>query len=245
MVEATNCVHTSGDNPAWARPDFDDRQWSPDLPRFGTPYTWSRCRLDLSALVVQAPFHATVQVHGAWELFVDSQRSASWGDIGNGRVAFNVFGESVLPATAERKVVMVALRRYSLLFGPGPSNPALRILVGAEPAIFAADARYQDARLSVALPALFFGGFAVFAGVAMLILYCADWKQRELLWFGVMALSMGLLRLLFIPGQAVDFEWLVALWFITNCINYAALSRFFFSLVSKPVPRFYVAVVIV
>ena len=30
VVTATGCVHQTGDNPDWARPDFDDRQWTKD-----------------------------------------------------------------------------------------------------------------------------------------------------------------------------------------------------------------------
>ena len=91
-VEATGCRHTAGDNPAWSRADFDDSGWEPELPKFGNPYTWSRCQLDLSALAVAEPFSALVQVHGAWELYIDGQLAASHGDIRNGRVPFNVYG---------------------------------------------------------------------------------------------------------------------------------------------------------
>ena len=60
IVTATNCVHQAGDNPDWARPDFDDRQWSTEFPKIGNPFIWTRCRLDLSDL----PAPASIGVEG-------------------------------------------------------------------------------------------------------------------------------------------------------------------------------------
>ena len=244
-VEATGCRHTAGDDPAWARPDFDDSGWEPDLPKFGNPYTWSRCQLDLSALAVPGTFSALVQVHGAWELYIDGKLAASHGDIRNGRVPFSVYGLLPLSPSPERRVVKVALRRFSLIFGPGPSNPALRILVGAEPALFAINARDESIRLRSVLPALGFGAFAVLAGFLFLILFCSDWTQKELLWFGLTAASLGITRLLFVPGLAGDFLWIVGLWFFSNSLNYVSLVSLFYWLAEKSVPKFFVLVVCV
>ncbi len=244
-VEATGCRHTAGDDPAWARPDFDDSGWETDFLRFGTPYTWSRCQLDLSALAVSGPFSALVQVHGAWELYIDGKLAASHGEIHNGRVPFSVYGLLPLSPSPERRVVKVALRQFSLIFGPGPCNPAMRILVGAESTLFAINARDESIRLQTVMPALVFGAFAVLAGLLLLILFCSDWTQKELLWFGLTAASLGVTRLLFVPGRAGEFLWIVGLWFFSNSWNYVSLVSLFYGLAEKSVPKFFVLVVCV
>jgi hypothetical protein len=244
-VEATDCVHTKGDDPAWAKPDFDDRGWTSTFPRVGNPYTWSRCRLDLRPLAVGAPFHLLVQAHGAWELYVDGALAASFGDIRNGRIPFNVFGQGVLTAPTEKKDVVIALRRFSLFFGSELLDPRLRILAGAGPAIQGVRTEVEWSALQKGWPRLLFAGLAVIAGLLLLILFLSDRKQPELLWFGLMAVTLGFLRLLFIPGQAFAFEWLVGAWTFLNGASPAFPIWFFYSLVGKRAPRPLLALVLV
>ena len=71
-----------GDNPAWARPDFDDRAWdtlSPTRPRRGLPpalgtgISWLRLRFELGDSLRQRALLLLTNSYGAWELYVDGQ----------------------------------------------------------------------------------------------------------------------------------------------------------------------------
>ncbi len=244
-VEATGCRHTVGDDTAFARPDFDDSRWQAKLPELGNPYTWSRCELDLSRLSVGGPFSVLVQVHGAWELYIDGQFAASHGDIRNGRVPFNSYGMGPISVSPERKLVRLALRRFSLGLG-NRNNVFLRIFVGAPSDIYFINAQDVNARLTSALPALYLGAFAIVGGLLLLILYCSDWTQKELLWFGLSAMSLGMNRLADIPGQATDFVWgIVVFYFFGNSLMLVFAVWPFYRLAGKAVSRSYVVLVVI
>jgi two-component system NtrC family sensor kinase len=73
--------HT-GDNPAWARPDFDDSSWgalNPARPRRELPpglnagISWLRLRFRLSDSLRQCALLLQANDNGAWEIYLDGQ----------------------------------------------------------------------------------------------------------------------------------------------------------------------------
>ena len=71
-----------GDNPAWARPDFDDSAWdtlNPTRPqrqlpaRLGTGINWLRLRFELGDSLRQRALLLLTSTSGAWELYLDGQ----------------------------------------------------------------------------------------------------------------------------------------------------------------------------
>ena len=71
-----------GDNPAWARPDFDDSAWdtlNPTRPqrqlpaRLGTGINWLRLRFELGDSLRQRALLLLTNTSGAWELYLDGQ----------------------------------------------------------------------------------------------------------------------------------------------------------------------------
>ncbi len=99
VVTADNCVHQAGDNPGWARKDFDDSQWSKQFPFIGSPYVWTRCRIDLSPLPRIAPLLIGVLNQDPWELFVNGAPAGSHGDIRTGFGTLS-FEQRAIPSAA-------------------------------------------------------------------------------------------------------------------------------------------------
>ena len=51
-LKPEECVYRVGDDEAWAKPDFDDRDWakSPPPATDQTERQWARCRVDVRRL---------------------------------------------------------------------------------------------------------------------------------------------------------------------------------------------------
>lgn len=210
VVEATGCVHKEGDDPAWARPDFDDRDWQTALPRQTAGYTWTRCRLDLRSLPATAQRQFNVGAMGAWELFVDGARIAVNGDLHSGFARNNPYYLDPLRVdtpNAYAGEVRVALRQR--LIGMHTSAAGVRLQVGT-PEFLAESNAAGLLRVTIELlPTVIFGILTLFAGLVLLILFRADQSRKELLWFGVLCLSFGVNRLFTAPFATLPL-WLFA-----------------------------------
>ena len=114
-VTPTNCLYKEGDDPAWARPEFDDHDWSttrPDLDRLAArPYLWTRCRVDLWPLARTGPVYVQVQAMAAWQMYIDGEPAGSFGDIASGHITMDITQRRPLPERmAGRPAILVALR---------------------------------------------------------------------------------------------------------------------------------------
>ena len=119
IVTADNCVHQAGDNPAWARPDFDDSEWSKQFPAIGSPYVWTRCRLDMKSLPRTGPIHVGVETLAAWEVFLNGEPAGSSGNIRTGFASMETKQHRPIPpAVANQESISVALRQL-----PGRAKP--------------------------------------------------------------------------------------------------------------------------
>jgi sigma-B regulation protein RsbU (phosphoserine phosphatase) len=252
IVTATSCVHQSGDNPDWARPDFDDSQWSAEFPKVGNPFIWTRCHLDLSSL----PSPVSVGVEGglftrgrsappatAWELFVDGQAAGSFGDLQTGFSSFS-FELRPLPAGAGRqRATVVALRQVPGRF----IIPALRpsIAAGHPDSLRVWHSEGLSAALWRTWPSWAGGAFTVVIGMVLLLLFffSGDRSQRSLLWFGLYSVCYGFLRFqeYYLVQTASGFpNWLyVALWGPLTAIAFGTFPNTFFCMTGRRVPTFY------
>ena len=236
IVEATGCVHKVGDDPAWARPDFDDQDWQTDLPPTRGGYTWTRCRLDLRSLPATAQWQINVGAMGAWELFVDGAKVAVSGDIRTGFARNNAFYLDPLSVDiAHSGEVRLTLRRRHL--GWPSSASGVHLQAGTWESIAGSNAIGLVHATVERLPALVFGTLTLFAGLVLLILFRADQSRKELLWFGVLCLSLAGLRLLTAPFSTLPLGLFLAMQLVFNCLFLTTLPLFFFALAGKTFPR--------
>lgn len=238
IVEATGCVHKVGDDPAWARADFNDRDWQTDLPPITNGYSWTRCRLDLRSLPAAAQLQINVGAMGAWELFVDGARIAVNGDIESGFARNNAYYlDPVQVDIGHLGELRIAIRRLQFVWPPTAAG--VRLQAGTRESIAGINAAGLVEVTVERLPALVFGTLTLFAGMVLLILFRADQSRKELLWFGVLCLSIAINRLLNAPFTTLPFEHFMAIICAANCLFFLSLAPFFFALADKPLPRIF------
>jgi sigma-B regulation protein RsbU (phosphoserine phosphatase) len=240
VVTAHNCVHQVGDNPDWARPDFDDRQWSKQSPETGSPYVWTRCRVDLSSLPPTLPVHIGVVNSAPWELFVDGKPAGSFGNIHTG-LGSATSAQHVVPAGAVTGMtITLALRQLpARLYRAVPPGLA----AGPEDSLRVRNSARVSAMLWARWSRLVVGGFSLIIGVLLLLLYVisGDRNRRELLWFGLYCLMIhsitagGLAQILSSLPYAMSVFWYA----LSGAIFALVSPRIFFALSGRRLPVFY------
>ncbi len=251
-VEATGCVFHEGDDPRWAQPDFDDRDWSrtpPDvqaeqytiaggsMAAHTSVYLWQRCRLNLTPLAAAKPLFVILRTPLAWRLYLNGQARGTWGDPDTGRIRSDVVQGVPIPADiAADDDLLVAIRftrgPYRLSAGQTPlAGPAWAVEL--ERGRLLRDAARTDLPNIAAVPVF------VIIGVTLLILWWSGREQRETLWLGLLTLTgaggtAGIATLLHL-GVPVEVQ------FGIRCageilITYASVF-FFFALARRPLPR--------
>ena len=244
VVTADNCVHQAGDNPDWARPDFDDSQWNQQYPAKGSPYIWTRCRLDLRSLPRTEQVYIEIRSVAAWELFVEGEAAGSFGDIRTGFGGASYQKRPIPGSVATRNSISLAVRQLT-----GRNNiPPLALIpvAGTQDALQHWRSNAVLTQLSEQAPSLLGGGFSLAIGILLLLLFAfsADKSQQELLWFGIYSLALGSFRC------GASFPVIIATvfsdWLFIPCLGLAnavmalVLPRFFFALAGRPLPAFYV-----
>ena len=121
VSEIRNCLFHEGDDPAWARSDFDDHDWLATEPTPPTsPYLWARCSVTIPQ-PVNGPLHFQWERSDvAWILYVNGVRMTSYGDPETGRVTLDLLRELVLPrdaGTGPLKIAVRFARRDPVLLG--------------------------------------------------------------------------------------------------------------------------------
>jgi sigma-B regulation protein RsbU (phosphoserine phosphatase) len=232
VITADNCVHQAGDNPDWARPDFDDTRWSKQYPGFGKPYIWTRCRLDLRSFPPTVPIHIAVRRVRALKLFVEGEALGSSGDFRTGYLQLPIPGATA----ATRGTIIVAMRQFR--------SPLPFLWAGSQEAL--RDRRSNDilTRLSEGGPGYLGGGFSLTIGIVLLLLFAfsGDKKQRELLWFGIYCLAFGSLRLrdfLVVAAPDIPNGLLIAWTCLGNIAQDLVIARIFYALAGRQLPAFY------
>lgn len=246
VVTATNCVHQAGDNPDWARPDFDDRRWSKQFPGTGNPYVWTRCRVDLSSLLPTGQIEIAVTSFAAWELYVEGAAAGSFGDIQTGFARGSYQQRPIPRAVASLTSTTVALRQRLGRDWRRGSLPTLA--AGSQDALGGQRSLVVLTRLSEQWPGYLGGGFSLTIGIVLLLLFAfsGDKKQRELLWFGIYCIALGSLRLsgfvrdfLSVVAPVIPNGLLIAWNFLGNAAVTLVIPRIFYALAGRQLPAFY------
>ncbi|MBI3210383.1 MAG: serine/threonine-protein phosphatase, partial [Candidatus Solibacter usitatus] len=247
-VTPTSCVYKEGDDAAWAKPDFDDRDWSPtrpDLERLATsPYLWTRCRLDLRPLARTDPVEVQVQTEGAWQMFVNGEAAGSFGNIATGRFSMDIAQRRPLPKTmADAVIIVVALRlvdRGRSRAG-NASKTAVLIRAGAGRTLENEVLRSSLEAIAGRAYSYLLTGIIGAAGLFLFILARADRSRRDLFWLGLSCLGSAVLRgsdiaqALLVPYP----DWLFSVLLCTNLPAAAGNTWFYFSISGRQVPLTY------
>lgn len=246
IVEATNCVFREGDDPQWARPDFDDSGWDKSPPQnlAQSRFLWRRCRIDATPLRGLAPLILQIRSPFAWTVSVEGIAAGSFGNLQTGSVTLELTQLVRIPSELEgRSSYLVAIRTTRAspnfdLIGPGRD-----LALGTEDALQLRRFRriQQDVSLrwlpSVMAPLIFA------AAMLLLVLSRADPNRREVFWLGIVAGGFALRRIvdliavlqLALPSNVA----LVLL--LLGSIGASTEPWLFYSLRKKPVPRLFTA----
>jgi hypothetical protein len=237
VVAADNCVHQAGDNPDWARPEFDDRQWVRSQPFKPGSIVWTRCRLNLSELPLGSSLHIGLKSNVAREIFIDGKWNRSFGDLSARFVPLRFEINQLRLDATDKSIRVFAFRQspYRSFYNPGQFVFA----VGTKEGLEGWRAISVLNELGQQWASLLFGGFTLVIGILLLILFLrsADGTQRAMLWLGVYCIALGLLR-----GR--DFAMIVATnlhsgvlfgWTaLTNAAIQYSLPHLFFALANRP-----------
>ncbi len=134
----------AGDNPEWAKPDFDDSAWEnidPTKDIFELPtvqqvsVSWFRLQLDLDSQLAQQNLALQIWQTGASELYLDGERYSVFGQIsrpGSPTKAFQPQGEPVFLKKNHTRRVCVAIRfgyqtNIKYIKWLGKNNPCLAV----------------------------------------------------------------------------------------------------------------------
>jgi hypothetical protein len=204
-VAPQQCVWRSGDDPAWAAPNFDESDWqsyAQSKPQPGPIHLWIRCRADLNPLIGSPAPAIQVGIYAAYQLYLNGRLLGGDGDLNSGRFSLEYLRAYSVPVGA---------------IGPGPSTLALRIVprsvvsdsgpiltlldsplalrVGDPEILKALRARAVLGRSApYAKSAIGYGAIGVIA-VMLLGLWLYDRSRRELLLLSISCLSLAILRL--------------------------------------------------
>jgi len=191
--------HT-GDNPAWARPDFDDSQWP--LIRAGeswkaqgysgySGYAWYRCRLEVSdGSRPNDLLLATIST--GYQVFANGQLIGGEGSAvpsRNESIAFQPVVYSLPQAAAGPQFIHIAIRVwYDPAFGlPGG---LLQGSAAGAPIVLARELiSDRDATTVYGVASFGYCVLALLVGLTTLVLFFSHQEDREYLWFSVLLLA--------------------------------------------------------
>ena len=245
VAQATHCVYREGDDPQWARPDYDDSGWQKAPPNllYQRPVSrilWQRCRIRPPQS--SEPLFLQIRSLHAWRAYADGIPAGSFGDSETGSATAESTQRRALPPT----------------LGPGPSySIAVRLTngnrnwridgpdLGTERALDLKRLRnIQDTLASTWLP-LAAAPLILGAALVLLLLSGADPRRRAAFWFAIVAGSFALLRLM--DGintleMPVDSRIVAVLALLGN-IGLGFSPFLFYAFREKAVPRLFRAII--
>jgi len=183
----------SGDNIAWANPQFDDGNWerhSPQQTDTCAHGCWYR-------LPIELPPHGNTPLNllmlaqsGVFEVYVDGHRAGS--------AQFEPWWltretmEFIVPLNAHRDPVLLAIRiRPPRIAFDANEASSLRVALGGQQAISDAADAHHTRRLIRFLPSGAVNFVIVLAGFALLLICALQQRDREYLWLGVYLTILG------------------------------------------------------
>jgi len=184
-----------GDNPAWARPDFDDGSWPvasfSDPGAYGLGYRWFRLRLQLP------PQHGPLLVgvvgnRGTWRLYLNGRPTGSTGLLPTLEVG--ALSPQVIPLPAGLTDVQIALRvrTTSYLYANSPVRGTIAdVIVGTPGAVRAVCSTIRNQSRLEYILSLAIDALLILAALAVLALFFNQRSHPEYLWLGLLLATLG------------------------------------------------------
>lgn len=184
----------TGDNAAWARPEFNDRSWPETTlgqDAAGGQPGWLWYRLDLKlppnhpaeALMVTGP-------ENAYEVYANGQRLEGARILWPQRIRLNKENVLLLPEMGDHVTLAFRLSRPDVLtqiYGIGIDQ----VLIGTVPAIRAEQKIGEYRRVTGAVASAGINLSLVLAGLGALLIYLGQRNLREYLWLGLCLITSG------------------------------------------------------
>jgi hypothetical protein len=244
VIEAENCVYHEGDDPSWARPDYDDNAWMTEteigreaakMYRYGF---WMRCRVNTEPLPAAAQVFFVLQSGFAWRAWVNGIPAGEFGNPESGDHTTAYIQRRPFPAAAAgSRIVTMAVRFHGSWNNRGRNFHGLA--TGTAPALDLLRWQSLEAQVSNSWPGMVLAPFLLAAGLILLVLSGSDLRLREIFWLGVVAMGFAMWRLgdsiraLMLPvPSGLVYGLLVVGW---ACI-YWSTPTFFYSLRARTVP---------
>ncbi len=194
--------HT-GDNPAWASPNFDDSNWA--LIRSGESwdtqgysgyggYAWYRCRLQVPD-GSRPPDLLLMAIFTGYQVYAEGKLIGGKGSIAPTRDPVIVILPAVYrlpPGSAGPQFIQIAIRVWHVT-GLGADGGMLQPGgVAGAPAVLARElSRNLDARAAHFVNGYGYCLLALLVGLTILVLFFSRPADREYLWFSVLLLASG------------------------------------------------------
>lgn len=243
----------AGDNPDFAKVDFDDSAWESidptkdimDLPQLrNTKVSWLRISFELDTNLIKKGLALLVWQNGATEMYIDNEKFQQFGNFlesGKTIKAAQPWGkETFLPISSKNKKHTISIRfgfesqiKYLKWFGW--TNHALRVFICQEND---SDSNYirKELLISKFLDIFKIGVFMILI-ILHLTLYFNYRKQRGNLLMGIYALFAGfgfmaayINKSTFELNSVFAFTWLTAVLNITSIIVVIELGYYLFSI---------------
>ncbi|MGC2636544.1 MAG: SpoIIE family protein phosphatase [Acidobacteriaceae bacterium] len=202
----------SGDNPAWAQPNIDDRSWpviTLNAANDAAGWRWYRLHTAMPASKVPLALLITGGT-GTYEVYVNGQRIPGPALLPDRLVTYPRSRMLSLPAIPGNAVIALRTRI------PGTSmfladRGVLRVTLGTAGAIGDAQRAESGSRLDNVVWGVASHLFTILAGIAVLLLFWYQRDHREYLWLGIYLILDG--------GGSVIYELALAS-FIPFAVNW-------------------------
>jgi two-component system, NtrC family, sensor kinase len=258
-------IFHSGDNAAWAKPDFDDKQWKPvdpgiDITRFdelkNAGIGWIRVHLQADSNFTKKQLIAWVSQYTASEVYLDGKLIRKYGLIAaNGSVtkANDPIGDLIdlnLAPNAEH-VLAVKLAYQSGL--PYSSSffiplPAFRVYINSFNTAFYNYKQNQQITILNAILSSLFAGFFLITTLIYLTYFIFDRAQKIHLYYCIYAFFVFVTNLAFAISvdnvSSVSFQMLlsfgISLFFVISSLLMLLTIYFLFDYKKRLLFKFYV-----
>jgi hypothetical protein len=184
----------AGDNMAWAAPSFDDASWENHSPQQQTDSCahgcWYRVNIRFQGNRDAPLYLLLIAQSGVFETFIDGQRA--------GQAHFEPWWQvreplaSVLPLPTGPRSVLLAIRvRPPRVAFDANEAAFVRAAVGGRQSIEDAADFHHLQQVTRFLPSGAINVAIVFTGVALLLVFALQQRQREYLWLGLYLIVLG------------------------------------------------------
>jgi signal transduction histidine kinase len=248
----------AGDNPDWAKADFDDSNWEvidqiqeiPDMPQVrAAEIGWFRIHIDVDSTMLNKPISALLTVMGATEVYINEKLMKSIGIVSQNpnieKAYYTPIGTSFNVLFSKQNDNVIAVR-YSLSRGNfyfpkfvfTKSTP-FDLSFQQDAAINVAQRSYVHAVLNFVIIVGFYFGLAL----THFSFYYFLPSQKTNLLFGITMLSQGIFFLTFYyridPLSVSAFTILVFIRVVTGVCFYLLLSLSIHSYLKLPLTRWF------